>query len=518
MAPYLSLVIASFNEAEHLDRSFPRLLKALQKIKKPFEIIFVDDYSQDNTVKIITKIISDNPKVDCKFLRHKKNFGRGRTVTDGIKIARGKFVGFIDIDLEISPNYIAKMLSRLKQADVIVGWRKYSFSPLTMHRYVSSKLYALLVQWILKLPVHDTEAGYKFFNRKTIMPILRKCKNQGWFWDTEVVAYAHLYGLTIAEVPVRFIRRLDKTSTVKIFSDSWQYLKDLLAFRSSIRREQSAYEKQQHVQPTFLKTSTVRPKPSSLANKDYLGEIFTLLYNTEPKHFWFYGRARIIQTYIKQTSTNSSGKHFIDVGCGTGYILPFIEALGFRVVGLDVYKTGLQLARTRTKAQLICADINSFRTEKKFDAVGAFDVLEHVSDEAQFLRQCSKLLKKYGSLFITVPAHMILWSKIDEASGHKKRYTKSELAALLSKNGFRVEKISYYGFFLFFPQLLFRKLLYKKLDQLGNDPAKIIAYSVKVPPKPINTIFTVLLALERSLLTFVGLPFGASLIVHARKA
>ena len=88
---------------------------------------------------------------------------------------------------------------------------------------------------ILKLPVHDTEAGYKFFRRKKILPVLKQVKDKRWFWDTEIIALGYLNGLKIKEIKVLFKRRSDKTSTVNLFRDTLEYIWSLLVFRSQMR-------------------------------------------------------------------------------------------------------------------------------------------------------------------------------------------------------------------------------------------------------------------------------------------
>lgn len=73
---------------------------------------------------------------------------------------------------------------------------------------------------VLGVPLQDTETGYKFFNRKKILPIMKRTMHNGWFWDTEIMALAYRAGLRIREEPVLFIRRLDKKSSVRLLHDA----------------------------------------------------------------------------------------------------------------------------------------------------------------------------------------------------------------------------------------------------------------------------------------------------------
>jgi hypothetical protein len=98
-----------------------------------------------------------------------------------------------------------------------------------------SRGYSLLVRRLLGVPLLDTETGFKFFRRETLLPVLDAIHDPGWFWDTEFMVRAHLRGLRIAEIPGAYVRRDDKTSTVRGLRDSWTYFRKLLAFRKEMK-------------------------------------------------------------------------------------------------------------------------------------------------------------------------------------------------------------------------------------------------------------------------------------------
>lgn len=237
MNPYFSLILPCFNEGEHLKKSFIKLIKVLKTLPYSFEIIFVEDKSTDRTLSLIREIISQNPDIDCKLITHQKNQGRGKSVVDGVRAACGTIVGFIDVDLEVDPKYINQAILGLKSADVIVGRRQYEFYWTLIHRFFATKIYASLVKALLNLPVNDTEAGFKFFRRKKILPLLKVANNPGWFWDTEIVVYSNLAGLRLVELPVVYKRRQNKTSTVKTLPDSIVYLFHLISLCFRLRQK-----------------------------------------------------------------------------------------------------------------------------------------------------------------------------------------------------------------------------------------------------------------------------------------
>lgn len=234
MNPEFSLILPCYNEAEHLINSFPKILNEVKKLKKSFEIILIDDKSTDNTRKILTIIKKKYNREPINFFYHSSNKGRGVTVTEGINISKGKIVGFIDVDCEISPKYISLFINKLNYCDVVVAKRTYEFKLSSLHRWIASKIYALLIKTSFKLPISDSEAGYKFFNKAKIFPILKKVKNCHWFWDTEILVRGHREQLRLKEIPVIFIRREDKTSTVRILPDTIEYLRSIIKLRKEL--------------------------------------------------------------------------------------------------------------------------------------------------------------------------------------------------------------------------------------------------------------------------------------------
>lgn len=239
----LSLVIACYNEEKLLEKSIKEIEFVLNNSNLTYDIILIDDKSEDKTTELIKKIVKG--KRNYKFLFHKENCGRGKTISDGLKIAKGKVVGYIDIDLEVSPVYIPYLANIIlaNRADVATGYRVYRENISSLHRSILSRGYTILVKKYLGIDLNDTETGYKFFNRQKILSISKQTSNNGWFWDTEIMAIAYYNRLIIKEIPVLFIRRYDKKSSVKIIKDTFTYLYNLYQFRKKINVYSSAYEK-----------------------------------------------------------------------------------------------------------------------------------------------------------------------------------------------------------------------------------------------------------------------------------
>ncbi len=202
---------------------------------RPYEILFVDDVSRDRTREIIRGLVAAHPQT-VRALFHEKNTGRGQTVTDGFRSARGAIAGFLDVDLEVHARYIPSLVRAIERgADVATVRRIYAFQVRSLDRYAMSRGYSFLVRHMLGVSVRDTETGYKFFRRERVLPVLDEIADPGWFWDTEFMVRAIRRGLRVEEIPGAYIRRFDKTSTVSGLRDSLRYFGKLVAFRRAMR-------------------------------------------------------------------------------------------------------------------------------------------------------------------------------------------------------------------------------------------------------------------------------------------
>lgn len=235
----LSLILPCYKDAPHLRASVVEIVRVLESIRCSWEIIFVNDASPDRDREVIRELLAEDSSGRLRFIDHEKNTGRGEAVRDGFLAARGEFCGFIDIDLEVPAIYMLSMLLALQQgADVACAHRIYKLRLGILHRAVLSRGYSFLTRLLLRNNMPDTEAGYKFFRRERVLPVLATCEDPGWFWDTEIMLRCQMAGLKIAFPPTLFLRRADKASTVRIAHDVVEYWRRLLRFRSMRRAGQ----------------------------------------------------------------------------------------------------------------------------------------------------------------------------------------------------------------------------------------------------------------------------------------
>jgi glycosyltransferase involved in cell wall biosynthesis len=235
MAIDLSLVIPCYNEARHLRESVRALLEVLQSTRYDYEVLFVDDGSRDGTPALLQEICRDEPA--CRYLLHDRNRGRGAAFKTGFRETTGRVTGFIDIDLEVHALYIPALVNLIDRHgyDVVTGYRYYLLRQTGgLVRNALSHAYRLICKLLLDFGVRDSETGCKFFCRETAGAAVLESDSDGWFWDTEVMARAALMDLRIHEMPVLFLRRADKRSTVRLLPDVYRYLVELAQFRPKV--------------------------------------------------------------------------------------------------------------------------------------------------------------------------------------------------------------------------------------------------------------------------------------------
>lgn len=236
--PDLSVVVACYMEEEHLVDSVAQLAATLDGLGRSYELVFVEDKSRDRTAAIVADLVAGRP--ERRAVYHEVNQGRGATVAEGFRLARGRVVGFLDIDLEVHCRFLPAVLAAIDAgADGATARRSYApgGNPVGWLRKFVSRGYRRLFRRCFDAPFEDPETGFKFFVRERILPVLDRAEDRHWFWDSEIMVLAHHAGLRVVEVPCVFARRADKTSTVRLARDVWRHLVAMWAFRGRLRRQ-----------------------------------------------------------------------------------------------------------------------------------------------------------------------------------------------------------------------------------------------------------------------------------------
>lgn len=210
-------------------------------------------------------------------------------------------------------------------------------------------------------------------------------------------------------------------------------------------------------------------RPASIGAVSYPEEGNELCFQVEDESYWFAHRNRCIMELMRHYPPKGV---VYDVGGGNGFVSIGMQRAGHVSVLVEPGPGALN-ARKRGLHNVVQSTLEAaiFR-ERSIDAIGAFDVLEHIEEDARFLMTVRHLLRRNGRFYCTVPALRTLWSHEDEFAGHYRRYSEKGLRAVIEGAGMEVEFISCIFLWVAAPLYMFRTLPWrfgwrKKPEALG---------------------------------------------------
>jgi SAM-dependent methyltransferase len=240
--------------------------------------------------------------------------------------------------------------------------------------------------------------------------------------------------------------------------------------------------------------------------------LFADLAALEARNFWFRARNRLIVWALQRHVPAFTD--FLEIGCGTGYVLQGIAAAypQARLCATEAQTEGLQFAAARVpRAAFLQMDARRMPFDREFDAVGAFDVIEHIAEDEAVLAQMHRALRPGGSLLLTVPQHPFLWSEYDVRAHHVRRYTAVELRQKLARTGYEIVKMT--SFVSVLLPLMMSSRLIRRTSAPEYDPLAELRIGAVA-----NALLERALDAERLLIRAgLTLPFGGSLLAVARR-
>lgn len=240
-------------------------------------------------------------------------------------------------------------------------------------------------------------------------------------------------------------------------------------------------------------------------------EVFRNLAAAEQSHFWFIARRRLIRDMVRHHFPGVN--RVLEIGCGTGQLVGGFsqDQPGGTYWGSDASLDGLgHAAETWSpKVRFLQANAMDLPFRSEFQLVGAFDVIEHIADDKEVMRQVWHSLCPGGGIILTVPQHNWLWSPVDEAAGHYRRYTATMLSDLLQNAGFKIVRSTS------FVSLLLPLMMMSRLARPGKPPR--IEDEFAISPA-VNRICSALMTIEGAMIrSGLNLPAGGSRLVIARR-
>lgn len=198
-----------------------------------WEIAIAENGSTDKTFEVAVQLYEQFnlafPNIQIKIF-HIDKPGRGRALTEAWLKSNAQILSYMDVDLSANLKDYPKLIKPLidNKADISIGCRltKGAQVKRSIKRELMSRIYNLLVRTFLKLPIKDTQCGFKAIKSEAARQLLPLIQNNNWFWDTELLWLATQHRFKITEIPVHWIE--DPDSRVKILPTVIEDLKGIL--------------------------------------------------------------------------------------------------------------------------------------------------------------------------------------------------------------------------------------------------------------------------------------------------
>ena len=213
MSVHLSLITPVYNGAGFIAQNLREITRALEALDRPFEVIVVCDGSTDGTAEVAAA--DRDPRV--RVLRYSTNAGKGHALLYGLANANGRLVGWLDSDLDISPDAIVRAARRFEEepVDAVIGSKRHPQSQVTypLLRRIYSAGFQALVALFFRFNVRDTQVGAKVFRREMLDTVAPLLLVKRYAFDLEVLAVGAEFGFDrIVESPVELQYRFSGTS------------------------------------------------------------------------------------------------------------------------------------------------------------------------------------------------------------------------------------------------------------------------------------------------------------------
>lgn len=236
----ISLIIPTYNESDRIRKTIQTLKKGLSFSGIKFEeIIFSDDGSTDETVKLLKKAkktIARKTKAKIKILSYQKNKGRGFAIRAAAQKAIGNYILYTDADFSIPLENLKRFIPYMKKNyDIIIGSKKIKGAKEIVKRSFVRKLigycHSFIVYLILGVFFWDFQGGFKVFSRRFVNNIFPSLQIDRWGFDMEVIFLAKKLGYRIKELPVRW-GHIENGSKVKLLRDIFRSLQEMFQIKT----------------------------------------------------------------------------------------------------------------------------------------------------------------------------------------------------------------------------------------------------------------------------------------------
>lgn len=243
--PELTFLIPAFNEEQRIRASLSQLTRFHSSGALPFEILLVDDGSQDRTAEIVSRTIRSTRDSLPLRLVSQSHRGKGAALRLGSGHISTPCTLWVDADLPYSLDFVAEALKGLRSGAVaVIGARDLPGAELpagfSLTRRTAGKILGRYVNLLLPLKIYDTQCGIKAFRTEWLQAGLEHCREERFALDIELLLILRLWHQEIRRIPVRLLH--SSGSRIRLTRDGLQIIRDTLAIRRRWLRQQYPLE------------------------------------------------------------------------------------------------------------------------------------------------------------------------------------------------------------------------------------------------------------------------------------
>lgn len=442
------IVLPAYNAAKTLE-------KTLFAIPKDWadDVILVDDASKDSTVAV-------SKRLGLKTFVHKKNLGYGGNqktcYREALKLG-ADIVVMLHPDFQYDPSFIPEMIQPIArgECEAVFGSRMYLkrnalLGGMPYWKFAANIFLTWLENLVLGMNLTEYHSGFRAYSRK-VLELPLHLNSNGFVFDTEIIVQMKVAGMKIKEIPIS-TRYFAEASMIgfwrsvqyglNILKIMGHYLLDRFGIksyeqfvlaRSSGLACPSCHQSQSRLfikgtgdLKNILENTNYQITESNIGlygniyhcsncdlyfvDRSNIGEALNKYYASQPLDEVYLrdeiGRRKAFRRVLrKMQSLNSDFKKILDIGAGPGFFLAEAKAAGLEAWGLEISSESLKFAKEKLRLQQV------FQNEKEleqsapqfFDAITAFDFIEHALDPKEIFIKAHKKLKNGGLLVFTVP-------------------------------------------------------------------------------------------------------------------
>lgn len=235
----MSVVVPTYNEEQTVVGTVTAVRDWLEETRRPYEIIVVDNASEDRTVEVLGGLL-DEQRV--RLLQNELNRGKGYSVRRGMLDATGQLRLLCDADCAPSLTSLPRMVEAMRDADIVAGSRTVAGAEVGREQPLRRRLvgwpFIALTRLLLLEPTRDIYCGFKLWRGVAAQAVFSRQQLDGWVFDAESLAMARRLGFRVREVGIVWINR--EASNLSIINTLVPAVRELLAARRNVRRQAGA--------------------------------------------------------------------------------------------------------------------------------------------------------------------------------------------------------------------------------------------------------------------------------------